>query len=395
VAKIFNFSEIFISLDDKIIDVVSNQCMSCVRATGWCDFKSVLAQHTTFPQLSKSEYGSLCDVLLENVSANLSRVDRTFIYDEERVLSVVIGKLEDLVRSIAEKSPPYIGSKSPVDLDEKIESQIFPKCERLLKNDFGITDDQFELKREILNSCRIRIRDLLKCEIARVTEARSRPSVSRKLSEISEEYIVDQFFQIVEAIEGIAQIPNASFIVLKFQQNLIEPFTASIFAFCQTRYNLPPNETDRKIIIKSVPTVLESVKEALKFFDLAPIDFTTYTTRSRDHLREIGIVISEKLYKQKSKRNVRKLRSELLAELESSDSATNFVDLVGQFILFELTGCRFKWLTGDPFTRGQWSEIFPSSNDDQLCDLIAKFNAEENMSTIVQCLKERTQESSP
>jgi hypothetical protein len=384
--KHVQLSSILVTVDDQLAEKIIREWNAVVDSVGWCDMKTVLVQHTTFPPLTQSEYASICDLILTGKCGKFSRTSKTIIFDEERILSTMEEKLAETIRSVSERIPSTIGSKSPIDLDEKMETNIHPKCEKILRLEFGITDDQTELKTEIMNSCRIRIRDLLKKEMAKVSETRARPAVTNKLSVVAEEHIIERFFEIAEAIEGIEKLSSKHLVAPAFHQNLVSPFVSSIFTFCQERFNLTTEETDHSKIIKSVPSILEPVKEALKFFNTQPLDLSSYLPNCRNHLREIGIVVSDKLLKQKSKRNIRKIRSELLVALDTSAQLND----IGQFFLFEVTGCRFSWLSGD-FSAEDWLNIFPPINDPQLADLIPQFGSPE----IITVLKSRHAESSP
>ena len=384
--KYVQLSSILVTLEDQLTETIIRECSDVVDSVGWCDMKTVLVQHTTFPPQTQSEYASICDLILSEKSRKFSRIAKTIIFDEQRILNTIEEKLAETIRSVSERIPATIGSKSPIDLDERIETNIFPKCEKILKLEFGITDDHTELKTEIINSCRIRIRDLLKKEMAKVSETRARPAVTSKLSVVAEENIVERFFEIMEAIEGMEKLTSQHLVLPFFHQHLVAPFVSSIFTFCQERFNLTTEETDHTKIIKSVPSILEPVKEALKFFNTQLLDLSSYPADCRNHLREIGIVISEKLLKQKSKRNIRKIRSELLVALDTSARLND----IGQFILFEVTGCRFSWLSGD-LSADDWLNIFPPLDDPQLAALIPKVGSPE----IITALKSLHAESSP
>ena len=131
------------------------------------------------------------------------------------------------------------------------------------------------------------------------------------------------------------------------------------------------------------------MKEALKFFDSSCSDSQAFIAECRNHLREIGIVVSDKIFKQRSKRNGRKIRSELLGNID-----VNSIQTIGQLILFEITGCRFKWFIG-PSLREEWKEIFPPCNDPEVSELITKFCSDVPLLSVVELLASRSDESSP
>lgn len=371
--KNIHLSTVIIQLHQTTITDILNICHTDINTRGWCDMQQVfISIFPNVPTLSHSEYGSVCDLIFEKSLENFSRLSKTIFVDEETVLSTIMEKLADNVTSMATST----GEKSPVDLDDQIDNRLIGKCEKILKSHFGFSDP--DVINELIVSIRIRLREKLKNEIAHQFETRMRPNISLKLSSDSEEFITELFFEFINAVEGMSMFGSPEILIPQFNTNVIDPLVKSVFAFALSRFNLPSHETDRLKIIKSVPSVLEPVKDALKFFDRLSVH--SDVEQARNHLRAIGIVISEKLVKQRTKRNKRKIRSEFL-----SLSNPN-LGCVAEMIVFEITNCRFSWVSN--LAKSEWVHLMStcSVSDPQLIQVVNMFTTSDSLNEVVQLL---------
>ena len=238
------------------------------------------------------------------------------------------------------------------------------------------------MRDELTISSKIRIREILKKEFVRIESIRKRPQISDKLANLTEDQIIDQFFILVESLEGLAKLASPEQFIPQMREKVWTPFVDQLFSFAQCQFNLPPINEDRRKLIKSVPTGLEQVRDALKFLDSLVSISLDQLEEIKTHLRSIGIIISEKMYKQKMRRNLRKIRSDLLNGLETI--LKDDFDSIGRFILFELLGCRFDWLSN--LSRPQWYELFSSISvfDHYGKKLISKFLSSSNVGDLIE-----------